>query len=194
MFRIIIGAALAAVAMLVVSYGAHHTPLAGIGAGKVANEQVAQLQGQLAVGLQKTGTYLVPDPNTAEQTGLYAQGPVATLHYNEKGISNSNMGAMRYLYALVLNFLVALTIGAALLGLDRQVENFGARARLVLLLAFGASAFVHLSRPIWQMHDWGNALFDFIGDGLAIALGGLIVAWFTPRLRSRAPRDAPTDV
>jgi hypothetical protein len=194
MLRVIIGAALAAVAMLVVSFGIHNTPLGGLGAGKVATEQVAQLQGNLAVTLQKTGTYRVPDPNTAEQTGLYAQGPVATIFYNEKGISNSNMGAMRFAYALVLNFLVALAMGAALLGLDRHVTTFGSRARLAMLFAIAASAFMHLSRPIWLLHDWSNALFAFIADGLALALAGLILAWFTPRLRSRAPADAPTDV
>jgi hypothetical protein len=194
MIQVIIGAALAAVAMLVLSFAVHNTPLAGIGAGKVATEQVALLQGDLAVTLQKTGTYVVPDPNTAEQTGLYAQGPVATIHYNEKGIANSNVGAMRYVYALVLNFLVALAIGAALIGLDRHVTSFGARARLAILFAFAASAFMHLSRPIWLLHDWGNALFAFIGDGLALALAGVIVAWFLPRVRSHAPADAPIDV
>lgn len=194
MLRVIIGAALAAVAMLVISFGVHNTPLGGIGAGKVPTGQVAQVQGGLAVAVQKTGTYRIPDPNTAEQTGLYAQGPVATIHYNEKGISNSNIGAMRYVYALVLNFLVALAIGAALIGLDRQAESFGARARLAVLFAFAASAFMHLSRPIWLLHDWGNALAGFVFDGLAIALGGVIVAWFTPRLRRRADTDSPPEV
>lgn len=194
MLRVIIGAALAAVAMLVVSFGVHNTPLGGIGAGKVPTGQVAQVQGGLAVAVQKTGTYRIPDPNTAEQTGMYAQGPVATIHYNEKGISNSNVGAMRYVYALVLNFLVALAIGAALIGLDRHVNSFGARARLAILFAFAASAFIHLSRPVWLLHDWSNALAAFLFDGLAIALGGLIVAWFTPRVKSRAPADAPTEV
>lgn len=191
MLRVIIGAALAAVAMLVVSFGVHNTPLGGIAAGKVPTERVAQVQGGLALALQRTGTYRIPDPNTAEQTGHYAQGPVATIHYNEKGISNSNVGAMRYVYALLLNFLVALTIGAALVGLDRHASGFGARARLVMLFAFAASAFMHLSRPVWLLHDWSNALAAFLFDGLAIALGGVIVAWFTPRLRPRAPADAP---
>lgn len=194
MLRVIVGAALAAVAMLVLSFGMHNTPLSGIGAGDIATEQVAQVQGDLAIALQKTGTYRIPDPNTAEQTGLHAQGPVATIHYNEKGISNSNMGTMRYVYALLLNFLIALAIGAALIGLDRYAESFGARARLAVLFAFAASAFMHLSRPIWLLHDWGNALAGFVFDGLAIALGGVIVAWFTPRLTSPAPKDAPTEV
>ena len=194
MLRVIIGAAIAAIVMMLISFLIHMTPLAGIGAGNVPTEQAAQLQQTLASTLQKTGSYRVPDPNTAEQTGLYAQGPVATIAYNEKGNSNSNLGAMRYAYALVLNFLVALAIGAALIGLDRHGSRFGARARLALLFGFAAAAFMHLSRPIWLLGDWGSALFGFLADGLAIGLGGVIVAWFIPSVRDRKPAEAPSEV
>ena len=195
MLRVIIGSAVAAVAMLVISFLVYMAPLAGAGAGNVPTEQAAQLQQTLAVTLQETGAYRVPDPNTAEQTGLWAQGPVATITYNAKGNANSNVGAMRYAYALVMNFLVALAIGAALIGLDRRGNPFGARARLAIIFGFAAAAFMHLSRPIWLLGDWGSAIFGFLADGLTIAVGGLIVAWFTPRLRDRAPADeAPRDV
>jgi hypothetical protein len=193
MLRVIIGAAIAAVAMMVISFLIYMTPLSGIGADKVTTEQAAQLQQVLASTLQETGAYRVPDPNIAEQTGLYAQGPVATITYNAKGNANSNVGTMRYPYALVLNFLVALAIGAALIGLDRHGSRFGARARLALLFGFAAAAFMHFSRPIWLLGDWGSAIFGFLADGLAIGLGGVIVAWFIPSVRERQPTEAPRE-
>jgi len=196
MLRVIIGAAIAALAMLAISFLIYMTPLSGAGAGNIPTEQAAQLQQTLAATLQKTGAYRIPDPNTAEQTGMFAQGPVATITYNEEGNANSNVGAMRYAYALVLNFLVALAIGAALIGLDRHGSRFAARARLALLFAFAAAAFMHFSRPLWLLGDWSSALFGFLADGLAIGLGGIIVAWFIPNLqeRDRAQPEAPRDV
>lgn len=198
MLRVIIGAAIAAVAMLVISFIIYMTPLSGMGAGNIPTDQAAQLQQTLASTLKETGAYRVPDPNTAEQMGLWAQGPVATITFNEAGNANSNVGAMRYAYALVMNFLVALTIGAALIGLDRHGSPFGARARLAILFGFAAAAFMHLSRPLWLLGDWSSAIFGFIADGLSLAVAGAIVAWFTPRLRDRnadhahpADREAP---
>ncbi|HEY0116548.1 MAG TPA: hypothetical protein VGB54_12595 [Allosphingosinicella sp.] len=193
MIRIMLGAAVAAVAMLLLGFLFHMTPLAGAGAGNIGTAEAMQVQSSLALNLRETGTYRVPDPNTAEQTGLYAQGPVATIVYNVEGEAQSNMGAMRYAYALFLNFLIALAIGAALAGLERHVTTFGMRARAAALFAFAASGFMHLSRPIWLHHDWGNALFGFVADGLALSAAGLIVAWFTPRLRERPPAEAPAD-
>jgi hypothetical protein len=194
MLRVIIGAGIAAVVMMVISFLIYMTPLSGMGAGNVPTEQAAQLQQTLAATLQDTGAYRVPDPNTAEQTGMYAQGPVATITYNAKGNAGSNVGAMRYAYALVLNFLVALAIGAALIGLDRHGSRFGARARLALLFGFAAAAFMHFSRPLWLLGDWSSALFGFLADGLAIGLGGVIVAWFIPSVREREAPEAPRDV
>jgi hypothetical protein len=194
MLRVIIGAAVAAIAMLLLSFLIHMTPLAGIGSGNVGTQEAAQLQSSLALNVRDTGTYRVPDPNTAEQTGLYAQGPVATIVYNVAGEASSNMGAMRYVYALLLNFLVALVIGAALVGLERHVTDFGMRARAAVLFAVAASAFMHLSRPVWLHHDWSNAMFAFITDGLTLGVAGIIVAWFTPRVKAVAPKDAPTEV
>ena len=198
MIRVIIGAAIASVAMMALSFLMYMTPLAGAGAGNVGTQEAAAVQSSLAMNLRETGTYRVPDPNTAEQTGLYAQGPIATIEYNSAGNANSGVAAMRYVWALFLNFLVALGIGAALIGLERHVTDFGMRARAAVLFSFAAAAFIHLSRPVWLLHDWSNALFAFLAHGLTLAVGGVIVAWFVPRLRrdapAEAPNEAPTDV
>ncbi len=68
------------------------------------------------------------------------------------------------------------------------------RARAAALFAIAASAFIHFSRPVWLHHDWSNAVFGFVVDGLALGLAGVILAWFTPRTGATAPKDAPTEV
>lgn len=190
--RVIVGAAVAALAMLVIGFLIHATPLSGLGSGNVGNQEAAQLQSAMALNMPSTGTYRVPDPNTAEQTVMFGQGPIATIHYNTQRHSAND--PMRFAYAFFLNFLVALIIGAALVGLDRHVTDFGMRARLAALFGVAAAAFIHLSRPILFHVDWSHAIFSFIADGLTLAVAGIVVAWFTPKIRQKAPADAPTEV
>jgi hypothetical protein len=192
MVRVILGAAVAAVAMLIVGFLLFATPLNGLGTGNVGNAEAAQLQSALALNLPRTGTYAVPDPNTAEQTVMYGQGPVATVHYNTSGYGAGDPTMI--IWGVVLNFIAALLIGLGLLGIDRRVSDFASRARLIIPFAVAAAAFMHLSEPIYLHHDWGNALYTFFGNALALIVGGLIVAWFIPHRRSDVPADAPTDV
>ncbi|MDB5667066.1 MAG: hypothetical protein JWL74_16 [Alphaproteobacteria bacterium] len=193
MVRVIIGAAAAAVAMLIVGFLLFATPLNGLGTGNVGNAEAAQLQSALALNLPRTGTYAVPDPNTAEQTVMYGQGPVATIHYNT-GSYAANDPAM-IVWGAVLNFITALLIGLGLLGIDARVPDFASRARLIIPLAVAAAGFIRLSDPIRLHQDWGNALYGFFGNALALVVGGLIVAWFIPhRPSAAAPADAPTEV
>ena len=192
MVRVIIGAAVAAVAMLIVGFLLFATPLNGLGTGSVGNAEAAQLQSALALNLPRTGTYAVPDPDTAEQTVMYGQGPVATVHYNTNGYAAGDPTMI--VYGVVLNFITALLIGLGLLGIDRRVPDFASRARLIIPVAVAAAAFIHLGEPIYLHHDWGNAIYSLFGNALALVVGGLIVAWFVPHHRAAAPADAPTDV
>lgn len=192
MGRVIIGAAAAAIAMLVIGFIFYGTPLNRLHVGSLENTQAATVQQALAANLPETGTYHVPSTATPEQTIMYGQGPIATVHYNVGGYSSADPTAM--IGGLVLDFVVALLMGAALIGIDRRVPDFGTRARVVVLFAIAASAYIHLGGPVWYHHDWGHFIFRFVVDALTIAAGGLIVArWFLPRVKA-APANAPTDV
>ncbi|HET9427414.1 MAG TPA: hypothetical protein VFO69_03555, partial [Allosphingosinicella sp.] len=143
--------------------------------------------------LPATGTYMVPNPEgSAAQTVMYGQGPIATIHYNTQGFAASDPGPL--VFGLVLNFIVALLIGAALIGIDRRVPDFGSRARVAVLIAVAATAFTHLGEPIYWHHDWPHFIYLFIADALALASAGVVVAWFLPKPDRAAPADAPTDV
>jgi hypothetical protein len=179
MVRVILGSIVAAVAMLVVGFLIHATPLNALGSGSVTNDRAGALQASLKANLPYTGTYNVPDADTAEQTALYGTGPIATIHFNAGGHAAND--ASMFLSGFILNFIVAFLIGLGLTGADFRANDFTSRARLVVPFAFAAAVFIHIGRPIYMHHDWNNAIFSMIADGMALAIGGLVVAWFLPR-------------
>ena len=191
MVRIIIGAAAAAVAMLVVGFIFFATPLSRLAVAKIDDAQAAAVQQTLAASLPRTGTYAIPGTDTPAQTNMYSRGPIATVHYNTGGFAAND--PTMFVSGLVFNFVVALLIGTALIGIDKRVPDFGSRARVAVLIAVAASAFNHLGEPIYWHHDWGHFVYLFVADALALAAAGIVLAWFLPTSRA-APADAPTDV
>lgn len=192
MGRVLIGSVAAAIAMFIIGFIFYATPLHRIATGSLENAQAASVQQALAANIPGSGTYHVPSTVTPEQSVMYGQGPIATIHYNIKGYSAADTASM--MGGLLLNFVTALLIGTALIGIDRRVPDFGSRARLVVLFSIAASAYMRLGHPIWYHHDWGHFIYLFIVDALTLAAGGLIIArWFLPRVKA-APAGAPTDV
>ena len=192
MARVIIGAVVATIAMFFIGFIFFATPLSRLGTASIDDPQAAAVQQAMAANLPRTGTYTVPGVDTREQTNMYSRGPIATVHYNTGGFAAFDAAAL--VKGLVLNFLVALLIGAALIGIDRRVPDLGSRARVAVIIAVAATAFTRLGQPIYWHHDWGHAIYLFIADALALAAAGVIIAWFLPRSRTVAPADAPTDV
>lgn len=178
MMRLILGAALAAVAMLVAGFIFFASPLNGLGTRTLGDEQAAQMQASLKATIPATGTYAVPSPDTAAQTVMYGGGPVATVHFNASGYAAGDPTML--LWGFVLNFIVALLAGFGLLALGGRIADFPSRARLVILLAAGAALYIHLGRALYLHHDLANVLYTMVGDALALAIGGLVVAWFLP--------------
>ena len=191
--RVIFGAIVAAIAMLIIGFLFFATPLARLGTANLDDAKAAAVQQTMAANLPRTGTYSVPGIDTEAQTNMYSRGPIATVHYNIGGFAAADAGSL--ITGLVLNFVVALLIGTALIGIDRRVADFGSRARVAVMIAIAATAFTHLGEPIHWHHDWGHFIYLFIADGLALSAAGIIIAWFLPRSKSSvAPADAPAEV
>ncbi|TFI58388.1 hypothetical protein E2493_10415 [Sphingomonas parva] len=180
MIRVIIGAVPAALAMFVIGFIFFASGLQNIASRNLDDMQAAAVQQSLAANLHGTGTYVIPNPEgSSAQTVMYGKGPVATVHYNSHGYPAMDAGAL--LGGLFLDFIVALLIGAALIGIDRRVPDFGSRARVVAIIAVAASAFMHLGEPIYYHHDWPHFIYLFIADAAALIAAGLIIArWFLP--------------
>lgn len=190
MIRVIIGAIPAAIAMFVIGFIFFATPLAGLASRQLDNQRAAEVQRSLGANLQGTGTYHVPSAGTPEQTVMYGQGPIATVHYNVRGYPAADMGSI--LGGLFFNYIIALLIGAALIGIDRRVPDFGSRARVAAIIAAAAAAFVNLGEPIWYHHDWGHFIYRFVADALALTAAALIIArWFLPHIRPAAQSEEP---
>ena len=181
MFRVVIGAVPAALAMLLVGFIFFGSGLQNIASRRLDNLQAASVQQSLAANLHGTGTYTIPDPyKSAEQSVMYGRGPIATVHYNAGGYPATD--APTLLAGLALNFVVALLIGAALIGSDRRVADFGSRARVVGIVAVAAAAFTRLGEPIYYHHDWPHFIYLFVADAAALIAAGLIIArWFLPK-------------
>jgi hypothetical protein len=180
MIRVILGSAVAAVAMLILGFLFFASGMENIGSSSLDDSRAAAVQQVLAANLDGTGTYQVPSPEeSAAQTVMYGKGPIATVHYNIKGFAAEDATMM--VVGLVFNFVIALLIGAALISIDRRVPDFGSRARVAGLIALAATAFIHLGEPIYWHHDWRHFLYLFFADAVMLVAGGVIVAWFLPK-------------
>lgn len=189
--RVILGSVVAAFAMFLIGFIFFATPLAKLGMASLDDSQAAAVQQAMAANLPRTGTYSVPGMDTQAQTNMFSRGPIATVHYNIGGFAATETGSLAM--GFVLNFIVSLLIGAALIGIDRRVPDFGSRARVAVIIALAATAFTRLGEPIYWHHDWGHFIYVFIADAVALSAAGIIIAWFLPKARV-APADAPTDV
>jgi hypothetical protein len=192
--RALIGAVAAAVAMFILGFLFFATPLAKLGAGTLDNSRAAAVQQAMAANLPKTGTYYVPSADTPEQSVMYGQGPIATIHYNTSGFSVADTGAMiaGFVHMLVVTMLMAV----GLFILSRHVPSFSERVRLLILGTLGATIFMRLGQPIWFHHDWGHAIYLFVADTVSLGVAGLIILKLLPRthMATAAPADAPTEV
>ncbi|HEX8193753.1 MAG TPA: hypothetical protein VF552_12725 [Allosphingosinicella sp.] len=193
MVRVIIGAIPAAIAMFLLGFVFYASGLQRMVTGGVEDVPAAAIQQTLARNLPATGTYVVPEPaEGAAQAVMYGTGPIATIHYNTRGYGATDTGSL--ITGLLLDFVVALLIGAALIGIDRRVPDFASRGRLVVFIAVACAAYINLLGPIFYHHGWAHFIYRFFADAVTLSVGGLIIArWFLSSPRA-APRDAPAEV
>ena len=187
MGRVIIGAAAAAVAMFILGFIFYATPLTRLSYGSIDNAQAATVQQTLAANLPGTGTYAVPGVDTAEKTVMYGRGPIATIHYNMSGFAQADPASL--VGGLIFYFVIALLLGVALVGIAGRIPDFASQARAIVISTVAASAFMHLSEPIFYHHDWGHFIYLFLADAVMLAAGGLIIArWFLGGIRTEGNR------
>lgn len=186
MARVLLGSVAAAIAMFLLSFIFHATPLERLSRGSLDDNQATVVQQTLARAGLKTGTYYVPSADTATQASLYARGPISTIHYNSRGYAPVDAGALAG--GLVLFFLVALLIGAALIGIDRRVPDTRSRVRVAVILAVAGAAFCNLREPFFFHHPWGRFLYLFVADAAVLGVGAYIIArWFLPHAKAAEP-------
>ena len=192
--RTVIGGIVAGIIIFVVGFIFWATPLAEFAYKTAGDQQGAAVQLALAQNLSQsgTGTYIVPAHESAEGAVLYAQGPIATVHFNTSGYSPDDMSMILpgFIMALVSGMLISLAIGAVCGG----GRSFPASARLVIFFSVGVTVWTILAQPVFNHYGWGYWIYSFIAETTALLLAGLVVArWFVPHPRYQAA-DAPTEV
>jgi hypothetical protein len=188
MGRAFIGAVAAAVAMFIIGFIFYATPLQKIAVANADNALAAAVQQALASNLSRTGTYFIPGADTAEQSTMYSQGPVATVHYNMGGFAVASPDVM--IAGFVHMLVVTLLMAAGLYLLARHVTDFADQARLLGIGILGATIFTRLGRPIWFHQDWAYAIYTFVGDTISLAVAGLIILKLLPRWTNAAAAPA----
>lgn len=191
MVRTFIGGIAAGVILFVAGFVFWATPLAELAYSDVDHARNAALQAALAQNLGEggTGTYIVPAHRTAEGAMLYAQGPIATVHFNTTGYSPDDMGMMvpGLIFAIVSGLLIAFGLAAV----GGGGRSFASLARLVVLFSIGVTVWTILAQPIFNHFGWAHWIYAFIAETTSLILAGLAVArWFMPRYE-RAADAAP---
>ena len=190
MARTLLGGLVAGILLFVIGFIFWATPLGELPYSNAGAAQNAAVQTALAQNLTEsgTGTYLIPAHKDAAGAILYAQGPIATIHFNTLGFSPDDMGMMLpgLIAALVSGLLIAVAIGAVSRGRD-----FAELARLVILFSAGITIWTILAQPIFSHFGWGYWIYSFIAETTALIVAGLVVArWFVPIERVAAPIPA----
>jgi hypothetical protein len=193
MGRAFVGAVAAAVAMFIIGFLFYATPLQKIGVAGADNAQAAAVQQAMAANLTRTGTYFIPSADTAEQSTMYSQGPVATIHYNMGGFSVAAPEVMigGFIHMLIVTLLMA----AALYLLARHVTVFADQAKLLALGTLLATIYFRLGPPIWYHQDWVYAIYTFVADTISLGVAGLIILKLLPRwTTAAAPAGSTSDL
>ena len=185
MIRTVIGGIVAGIIIFVVGFIFWATPLGELAYSKADDAQNAAVQASLAQNLTQsgTGTYIIPNHNSAAGAVLYARGPIATVHFNTKGYSPDDMSMILpgFIVALVSGLLIA--FGLAAVG----GRSFADLARLVVCFSLGFTVWEYLGSPIFNHYGWGYWIYSFIAESVSLILAGLVVArWFMPHNRNEA--------
>lgn len=180
MIRTLLGGLVGGVAMFIAGFIFWATPLGEIPFVRASEPNNAALQIALAQTLTPTGTgaYMIPaHTNSAAGTVLYAQGPIAIVHFNTQGFPTEDTGMIvsGLVFALVSGLLLAFALAVT------GAVSFAGRARLVVCFAIGVTSWTILAQPVFNHFGWGYWIYSFIAESTGLILAGLVIArWFVP--------------
>lgn len=182
MIRIIVGSLLAATATFLMGWLFFATPIASQGYRTASPDVVASVHDALKA-LPESGTYTIPYGMTATDAAMAREG-TAIVQINREGVDrmlDPQVFGLGFLHML-LSFLL---IGLFLWTLRSALPTPVSRITPVLMLAAIAVVWTRLGQPIWFHTDWRNAIYLALTDFLSLAVGGVILAFFIPRARTR---------
>ena len=182
MVRTLIGGVVGGIIIFVLGFIFWATPLGELAIKTAGDPQNAAVQTALAQNLTPTGTgtYIIPAHRSPGGAVLYAQGPIATVHYNTAGFSPDDMSMILpgFIVALVAGMLIAFGLAAV----GGGGRSFASVARLVVCFSLGFTTWEYLGSPIFNHFGWGYWIYAFIAESVSWIVAGLVIArWFLPR-------------
>ena len=175
MQRLVLGSLAAGIAMWLVGFIFWSPLLSWIPLAAIPDADAQMVQQALAakLGPLGTGTYAIPSATTTAGTVLQANGPVAIVHFTNRGFPA--LDSFSLIWGLVLAIGCAFAGGLAM----RMVAGglgFGERIRLVALLAVGVAGYADLSQPVFNHAPWGFFVFLFVSHVVTWVAAGAVLA------------------
>jgi hypothetical protein len=191
MIRTVIGGVVGGIVLFILGFIFWATPLGEIAYSNAGEAESAAVQTALAQNLTKsgTGTYVIPNPNTAQGTVLYGNGPIAQVYFNTSGFAATDMSMMLpgIIVAIVSGLLIA--FGLAAVG----GRSFTSMAQLVVCFSLGFTVWEFLGTPVFNPFGWGFWIYSFIAESVSLIVAGLVIArWFLPHHQRAAEAPAAT--
>lgn len=176
MQRLLLGSVLAGFAMWVVGFVFWGPLLGWIPFSVAPDANAAALQEALKANLGPTGTgvYAIPSPMTTAGTGLYAQGPVAMVHFTNRGFPAFD--SMALIWGLVLAIACAFVLAVGL-RLATAGQDYAGRLRLVAIFAVAVTAYSDIGQPVFNHAPWGYFGYLWLSDVASWLAAGAVLAW-----------------
>ena len=194
MARTFIGGLVAGIILFAIGYIFWATPLGELAYSNLDHPRSAAVHTALAQNMTEsgTGTYTIPSTKTREGAALYAQGPIATVHFNSKGFSPNDMSMI--LPGFVMAVASGLLIAFGLAAVGGGGRSFGSLARLIVPFSIGVTLWTILAQPVFNHFGWGYWIYSFIAETTGLVVAALVVArWFLPEnVRGREPHAQDT--
>ncbi len=179
MRRLVLGSLAAGIAMWLVGFIFWSPLLSWIPLAAIPDADAEVVQKALAANLGPlgTGTYAIPSATTTAGTVLQANGPVAIVHFTNRGFPA--LDSFSLIWGLVLAIACAFA-GALAMRMVAGGLGFGERIRLVAFLAVGIAGYSDLSQPVFSHAPWGFFIFLFISHVVTWIAAGAVLAWILP--------------
>ena len=180
MVRAVIGGVAGGLVIFVFGFLFWGTPLSEIAMTSVGDRESAAVQSALAQNLTGvgTGTYVIPDPASAQGTTLFGRGPIATVHFNVGGFPAMDTAAL--VTGLIFAIVTGVLLGLAMQGI--RVTDFSGRMRIAGLFILAVTVWDLLAQPVFNHYGWTYWIYLWLTNLIALLAAAAVIArWFMPR-------------
>lgn len=179
MQRLVLGSLAAGIAMWLVGFIFWSPLLSWIPLASIPDADAQVVQAALAakLGPLGTGTYAIPSATTTAGTVLQANGPVAIVHFTNRGFPA--LDSFSLIWGMVLAMACAFIAGLAMQMVASGL-SFAERIRLVAFFAVAVAGYTDLGQPVFNHAPWVYFIYLFVSDVVTWLAAGTVLARILP--------------